>query len=111
MLSRATIAAAAVAFGLALPAGMAQAEGRPAAQLAQCTIDAVPARQGRRFGGAFSRREKPPDYLLPKKDDDSGQQSAPSAATGVTAPPLPGQVPHDAREPAARRVGTPPDVA
>lgn len=86
MPSRAAIAPAAVAVGLTLPAGPALAGGRPAVQLAQCTIDAVPYRGGG-FGGAFSRREKPPDYLLPKKDDDSGQQSAPSATTGAAAPP------------------------
>lgn len=54
-------------------------------QLAEnCTIDAVPSTGG---FGKLRRREKPPDYLLPKKEDESEQQQpVPASAPAVTAP-------------------------
>ena len=76
----ATIPAALAALAAALLAAPSQAEAPPRVQLAElCTIDAVPA------GRKFKRREKPPDYLLPKKGNQGEQQSAP-ATTGVSAP-------------------------
>ena len=86
MPSRATIPTALTLIALILSAGTSLAESPTKVQLTEnCTIDAVPA--GRGFGGAFSRQEKPPDYLLPKKEQkQEPQQSAPSAVTSVAAP-------------------------
>lgn len=65
----------------------AEEPARPSVQIAEtCTIDAVPAPGGGGFRGNLRRREKPPDYLLPKKEEQQPQsQSAPAdpAVVGV----------------------------
>lgn len=75
-----------LALCLAVPSNAQAAEKSSyTIQLAElCTIDAVPSTGG---FGKLRRREKPPDYLLPKKEgENEQQQSVPASAPVVTAP-------------------------
>ena len=86
MRSSITTGAAIAVLGLALslPSELATAAENPVQLAELCTIDAVPAPGG---FGKLRRREKPPDYLLPKKEDKTQkQESTPASATPVAAP-------------------------